>query len=246
MLTILFKFIKPIELLQFIAIMSTVKKLHNINMRSRTLLWLTLFAIAMAYVEAALVVHLRQIYHAENLAAIFPLRLLTHHDLAIELAREVATIVMIVTVALLAVRDIGRRFAAFVFIFGVWDLFYYLWLKLLIDWPQTWLEWDVLFLIPWIWLGPWITPAMIALLFTAWGTWVLASNHKPRFTRLSAGLFLVGTALSLTAFLWPAALSLPGGEQAFDGYQPGDFPWLLYSAGLLAMTAGLITCQRNH
>ena len=226
--------------------MSTVKKLHNINMRSRTLLWLTLFAIAMAYVEAALVVHLRQIYYAENLAAIFPLRLLTHHDLAIELAREVATIVMIVTVALLAVRDIGRRFAAFVFIFGVWDLFYYLWLKLLIDWPQTWLEWDVLFLIPWPWLGPWITPTMIALLFTIWGAWVLASKHKPRFTRLSGSVFLVGAILGLAAFLWPAALLLPDGEQAFDGYQPGHFPWLLYSVGFTAMTASLIASLRTH
>lgn len=225
--------------------MSKVEIHRDTNMRTRTLLWLTLFAIAMAYIEAALVVHLRHLYYAENPLTIFPLRLFTHTDLAIELMREVATIVMIITVALLAVRDIGRRFTAFVFIFGVWDLFYYLWLKLLIDWPQTWLEWDVLFLIPWPWFGPWITPAIIALLFTTWGAWVLASNHKPRFTRVSGSVFLIGVVLGLAAFLWPAALLLPGGEQAFDGYQPGNFPWILYSMGLMAMTTGLIASLRT-
>jgi hypothetical protein len=135
----------------------------------RTLLWLTLFAIAMAYFEAALVVHLRHLYYPGNPQAIFPLQLMSHADLAMELGRELATVVMIITVALLAVRDNGRRFAAFVFLFGIWDLFYYAWLKVLIDWPQSWLEWDVLYLVPWIWLGPWITAALIALLFYRMG-----------------------------------------------------------------------------
>ena len=114
------------------------------------------------------------------------------------------------------------------------------------DGPQTWLEWDVLFLIPWPWFGPWITTAMIALLFTIWGAKVLASDHNPRFTRISGSVFVVGAILGLAAFLWPAALLLPDGEQAFDGYLPGNFPWLLYSIGLLTMTAGLVTCLRNR
>ena len=55
------------------------------HIRTRILVWLTLYAIAMAYVEAALVVHLRQLYYADNLLTIFPLRLLSHADLVIEL-----------------------------------------------------------------------------------------------------------------------------------------------------------------
>ena len=208
--------------------------------KTYALLWLGLFAIAMAYVEAVLVVHLRHLYYPENPQTIFPLRLLSHHDLAIELARELATMVMIVTVALLAVHDNARRFAAFVFLFGVWDLFYYLWLKLLIHWPQSWLEWDVLFLIPWIWLGPWITAAIIAVLFTLWGGYVLVSLQEPRFTRFSGSLFIGGAIAGVAAFLWPAALLLPGGEQAFDGYQPGNFPWLLYIPGFAAMAVALV------
>jgi len=214
-------------------------------MRTRILIWLTLYAIAMAYVEAALVVHLRQLYYADNLLTIFPLRLISHTDLAIELVREAATILMLVTVALLADRDIGRRFAAFVYTFGVWDLGYYGCLKLLIDWPQTWFEWDVLFLLPWPWFGPWITPAAIALLFTGWGAWVLLSARQPRFTWLSARLFVGGAVLGLTAFLLPAAGLLPRGEIAFQGYQPEDFAWSLFVPGVIAMTAGLINAARN-
>ena len=210
----------------------------------RILIWLTLFAVAMAYVEAALVVHLRQIYYTDNVQAIFPLQLLSHNDLAIELFREAATIVMLVAVAMLAQRDNGRRFAAFVYSFGVWDLAYYGFLKILIDWPQTWLEWDVLFLIPWPWFGPWITPAAIALLFTVWGTWILYTGFQPRFNWLSGSLFVAGALLGLTAFLLPAARLLPQGETAFLGYAPDKFAWGLYLPGLLSMAVGLISTVR--
>ncbi|MGD8569444.1 MAG: hypothetical protein PVJ39_15265, partial [Gammaproteobacteria bacterium] len=57
--------------------------------KTRTTIGLALFAIAMAYVEAALVVHLRHLYYPDNPLAIFPLHLLSRHDLAMELAREV-------------------------------------------------------------------------------------------------------------------------------------------------------------
>ncbi|WP_455223414.1 hypothetical protein [Kaarinaea lacus] len=211
----------------------------------RTLIWLTLFAIAMAYVESALVVHLRHLYYADNPLTIFPLRLFSHHDLAIELAREVATMVMIITIAFLTAHERGRRFAAFCFVFGVWDLFYYLWLKVLIDWPQTWLEWDVLFLIPWPWFGSWITPAIIAFLFTIWGGWILANEQNPYFGKLPLSLFITGTFLVLATFLWPGAMLLEGGEAAFDGYLPDSFPWIIYSVGLLAMTAGMIASLRT-
>lgn len=214
-------------------------------MQMHRLIWLTLYALAMAYIEATIVVHLRQLYYADNLLNLFPLRLFSHSDLAIELVREVATILMLITVALLAERDNGRRFAAFVYLFGVWDLGYYGGLKLLIDWPQTWLEWDVLFLLPWPWFGPWITPAAIASLFTGWGAWVLASEHKPRFSWLSACLFLVGAILGLAAFLLPAAGLLSGGELAFQGYQPGEFAWGIFIAGFLLMALGLLYAARN-
>jgi len=207
---------------------------------TRTLLWLTLFAIAMAHVEAALVVHLRSLYYPADPLAIFPLQLMSHRDLFIELARELATVVMLLAIAFLAARGFARIFAAFVYGFGLWDIFYYVWLKLMINWPQAWLEWDVLFLIPWPWFGPWLTPALIALLFVAWGGWVTGRDLTPRITPLNTGLFVIGAVLALASFLLPAAPLLPGGEAAFAGYTPGEFNWGLYAIGFGMMTAGLV------
>ncbi len=126
---------------------------------------------------------MRRLYYGENPLELFPLHFLNSYDPGLELSREIATIVMIVTIALLAERqNWTRSFAAFVFVFGVWDLFYYVWLKVLMDWLRTWLEWDVLFLIPVIWLGPWICPALIALLFIVWGGWVSGSRDQMKLT----------------------------------------------------------------
>jgi hypothetical protein len=215
---------------------------------NRSIFWLTLFAVAMANVEAVLVIHLRTIYYPDNPLVIFPLNLMSHRDLFIELGREVTTVAMILAVALLAARAFTPVFAAFVYVFGLWDVFYYVWLKLLIGWPSSWLEWDVLFLIPWPWFGPWLTPVLIALLFVIWGGWTLLMTQRgrdARFTPTTLVLFLVGTALALTAFLLPAVPLLPGGEEAFPGYQPGGFSWGLYAAGYILMASSLWIVARS-
>jgi hypothetical protein len=204
------------------------------------LLWLATYAIAMALVEAAVVMHLRHIYFPENPHALFPLRLLSADDLALELAREFATLVMMLAVALLAARGFVRRFAAFVYVFGLWDLFYYIWLKVYLDWPAQWLEWDILFLIPWPWFGPWLAPALIALLFALWGGWVLATPRDLRLRRTDALLFVTGALLALTSFLAPAWPLLAGGATALHGWMPGTFAWPLYLAGLAAMATALV------
>ncbi|MEJ2398828.1 MAG: hypothetical protein P8Z67_11455 [Gammaproteobacteria bacterium] len=207
--------------------------------RGRKLLWLTFFALAMAQVEASIVIYLRDLYYPGHPLQLFPLALLSHRDLVIELVRELATVVMILAVALLSVRGPVRVFSAFVYVFGWWDLFYYLWLKILLGWPVSWREWDVLYLIPWPWFGPWLTPALIALLFVLWGGWALMTSRQVRFTRGALLLFLLGTGLALAAFLLPGAMLLPRGEAAFRGYQPQQFCWLLYGPGLMLMAAGL-------
>src|SRR5210317_437590 len=105
----------------------------------RNLLLLSLYAIAMALLEAAIVVYLRQLHYADDPLNIFPSKFLDSYDTAVELSREAATVAMILVVALLAERTSRTRmFAAFVFVFGLWDIFYYVWLKVLMDWPQSW------------------------------------------------------------------------------------------------------------
>jgi hypothetical protein len=203
------------------------------------LVWLGLYAIAMALIEAAVVVHLRQIYYSDDLRAIFPLRGLSDADLALEFGRELATVVMILAVAWVAESDWRRRAAAFLFVFGLWDLFYYVWLKLAIGWPTQWLEWDVLFLVPWPWLAPWIAAAAIALLFIVWATLFLAAPRTPRLGRVVIIVFVAGVLIDLMAFLQAGWALLPGGRQAFDGYAPGVFLWPAFLIGWSMMAVAL-------
>ncbi len=205
------------------------------------LLWLGAYALAMALVEAAIVIHLRHLYYPANPRTLFPLALLSPDDLTLELVRELATVVMILAVALLAERGFLRRFAAFVLVFGLWDLGYYAWLKLFLGWPAHWQDWDVLFLIPWPWFGPWLAAALIALLFMLWGGWTLAAaGATARLRAADAGLFVLGALPALAAFLLPAWPLLAGGTEAFRGWVPGSFAWGLYVPGLALMAAGLV------
>lgn len=218
---------------------------NNGTLITGTFLWLTLFAIAMAHTEAALVVHLRSLYYPENPVTIFPLQILSQRDLGIELVREAATLIMILSVAALAERGYVRVFAAFLYVFGWWDLAYYAWLKQMIGWPTDWLEWDVLFLIPWPWFGPWLTAALIALLFVVWGGWVMTTSRERFFTRISLLFLGFGIMLALAAFLLPALPLLSGGQEALHGFIPTDFSWIAYTLGYASMLVGLVLIARS-
>jgi len=211
----------------------------------KSLSLLFIVAIAMAFLEAAVVVHLRALYYPDRPLMIFPLRLLPEDALQVELARELGTLIIILCVAWLAEKNFTRVFAAFLFIFGLWDIFYYVWLKLVLGWPVSWLEWDVLFLIPWPWLGPWIAPVAVALLFVAWSAWALIAGTHVRLTPFSGTLFLAGAALVLATFLLPGFPLLAQGVEGFRDYRPGAFSWGVFSLGMLAMTAGLIKSVRD-
>jgi hypothetical protein len=68
--------------------------------------------------------------------------------LTIEIGREAATIAMFAAVALAVARNAGEWAAAFVITFGTWDITFYVFLKVLLDWPASLFTWDILFLIP--------------------------------------------------------------------------------------------------
>lgn len=205
------------------------------------IVWLTVFAICMANVEASLVVHLRSIYYSNNPLEIFPLKLLSHRDLYIELFRELSTIAMILSVSLLSVPERYRQFGVFLFVFGLWDIFYYIWLKIMIGWPVSWMEWDVLFLIPWPWLAPWISAACIAILMVAGGVRILVSTRISGFDLIGMLLLISGVLICLASFLLPAWPLLEQGEVAFKNYMPGSFSWPVYISGYALMAGGLWT-----
>jgi hypothetical protein len=205
----------------------------------QSVFWLGVYSVGMAYVEAAVVMGLRRIHYPGMPRALFPLPVWPAADLLIELGREAATLAMILAVSLLAVRGAARRLGALLFVFGMWDLFYYVWLKLLLGWPTSWLEWDILFLIPWAWLGPWITPAIVALILAWWGARVLVATREPTFARREVLLASAGAALLLASFLEPAARLLGKWPAVVADFTPGRFLWGVYLAGIALLLAGL-------
>lgn len=154
-----------------------------------------------------------------------------------------ATIIMILRVSLLAEKGFIRVFAAFAFVFGLWDTAYYFWLKLMIAWPRNWWEWDVLFLLPWPWFRPWFrpwfTPALVALLMVIWSNWILSMTTIARFSIITGILFILDTFMGLATFIWPALPLLFKGEKAFQNYRPAAFMWGLFFIGYLLMVISL-------
>ena len=124
---------------------------------------------------------------------------------------------------------------------GFWDICYYIWLKVTIGWPTSWLEWDVLFLIPWIWLGPWICPVLISILFIVWGAWALQSDATHSFSRTSRVLLLCGGLLTLASFVQPAVPALiESGSEGLPQFVPERFWWGLFIPGYLLMLVGFV------
>src|SRR5689334_23913292 len=77
---------------------------------------------------------------------------------------------MIAAVRTLAGRTWRRRAGYAAIAFGVWDIFYYVFLRLISGWPRALLDWDILFLLPLPWWGPVLAPVSIALVMILWGT----------------------------------------------------------------------------
>lgn len=120
------------------------------------------FAITMAYLESTIVVYLRRLYYTARGGFDFPLVIIDTPTLLLELGREACTIVMLATFGIAAGRTKVGKLAIFLFLFGVWDIFYYVWLKVFLDWPASLRTWDVLFLIPVPWVGPVVAPLSVA------------------------------------------------------------------------------------
>ena len=126
-----------------------------------TLRWLYVWGIAFGYIEAAIVIYLRKIYYPDGFS--FPI-VLADTDIAIvEVLREVMTLIIISAVAELTFRSFNKKLAGFMIIFGIWDIFYYIFLKIFLDWPESYLTWDILFLIPLPWVGPVLAPVLVSL-----------------------------------------------------------------------------------
>ena len=87
--------------------------------------------------------------------------------LTVEVCREAATLVMLMSVAVLAARHFRERWAIFLWCFAIWDASYYAGLWATIGWPQSLTTSDVLFLIPVPWMAQVWFPLLVCLLTVA-------------------------------------------------------------------------------
>jgi hypothetical protein len=199
------------------------------------------FGIALAYIEAAVVVYLRTIFHPSGFT--FPLTEfgispLWKRLLLTETGREAATLVVISTASWLFGQNLRQRFAFFLTVFAVWDIFYYLWLKVLIDWPGSIMEWDILFLIPVVWAGPVLAPILISLTLLIFAIIILYRSSCAGILRPTPAdwlAFILATLLVIVSF---CIAGLHVAEPDFKSY----FHWPLFAAGLLSAVALFTKC----
>lgn len=215
----------------------------------RLWVWMTVFFIAMAFLESAVVVYLRALYYPDGFR--FPLVPMDPGLVATEVGREFATLVMLLAPAALVTRSALGRFAWFCYGFGVWDIFYYVWLKVLLDWPASLTEPDLLFLIPVPWVGPVWAPITVSVGLIVLAVLLLRGQaimpeglvDEWTWTLLVSGAVLI--ILSFVSGQWtgaldpttgPSAPAWPSGTGRSDAW---DHPWPWFAAGCMLAFAGL-------
>jgi len=200
----------------------------------------TTFGIAFGFIEAAVVVYLRLHFYPEGFT--FPLAEMPGPVIRTEVAREAATIIMLACIGWIAGRRFLDRFAYFAFAFGVWDIFYYVFLKVILGWPESLLTWDVLFLIPLPWLGPVLAPVIVSVCLIGASLVILRREETGRPVIIGPPQWIVtalGGILILVSFLADPGAML---QQQI----PGPYNWFLFTLGVCAGIAGLAWALRRH
>ena len=206
------------------------------------------FAVAMAWLESATVYYLRTL--VDRLEPYQPNPLPIQGVLGqVELVREAATLLMLLAVGVLAGRTWRARWGYSAVAFGTWDIFYYVFLRVMCGWPRSLFDWDVLFLIPLPWWGPVLAPVSIAVLMIVWGS-VVTESHEPRetpaVTRRVWLLNATGIALALYIFMADSLAQLPRLRNGTIYALPTSFNWALFTAALALMAAPLLAISSGR
>jgi hypothetical protein len=210
--------------------------------------WLVvaLYAGAMAWVESAVVFYLRTMIDRIDPHQPNPLPMIGSLG-HVELAREAATLIMLLTVGILAGRSWRGRLGYAAIAFGVWDIFYYVFLKVMCDWPRSLLDWDILFLLPLPWWGPVLAPVSIAFLMILWGTLASQFEDRPLVASSFRSWFLnfVGVGLALYVFMADSIRVADQGTTVLRKVLPNYFNWPWFSVALLLMAAPVLSALKR-
>lgn len=222
----------------------------------------SLFSIAMGFLETAVVIYLRELYFPGGFE--FPMAPIETNIAITELLRELATVIMLLGVGYLAGTNFHSRFAWFLYAWAIWDVFYYIFLKILLNWPESLMTYDVLFLIPVIWIGPVITPVLVACLMILLAYLILKSEYDRGNVYISISewlLFIVGSISLIIAFAWDYGRFVVKNysfskiwvwptndvlKNVSNNYIPEGFNWTLYSIGVLIIFVGIILFWRRY
>ena len=235
--------------------------MKNTESIQKKIFFLTIFGIAMGFLESVVVVYLRQLYYPEGFG--FPLKAAIGVGFFLEYLREIATIVILLTVSVLAGRMTYERFSYFLYCFGVWDIFYYIGLKVLLNWPLSLLTWDILFLIPVVWLAPVLAPIICSITMIIFSGFILYYHNKGYLVRMNfLGWFFMslGTMVILTTFIWDhskiiiqgrflnrfsSLVNDPHFQSIVTSHIPSTYNWPLFILGEIFLFYSLVIFVRK-
>ena len=150
---------------------------------------------------------------------------------------------MLAAVGMIAGKSRWQRFSYFMIAFGIWDIFYYVWLKVILNWPASLLDWDILFLIPLPWIGPVVAPVLVSIVMIAGGWLIIArEDASGRFSATKSAIIfsLVGSALVIASFLVD-----PDASMRFQEPKPYRYELLVISM-ICYTTAFIITWKSSR
>ena len=230
--------------------------------KHQILIWITIFAITMGIFEGSVVVYLRALYYPEGFN--FPLTPIDSHVAITELIRELASLFMLLSVGIIAGKNFSQKFAWFIYSFAVWDIIYYVFLWLILSWPDSLLTWDILFLLPIIWTGPVLAPIIISLLMILLAMIIYQFNIKSNFRviifREDWFILILGSCVVFTAFIWDYCNFLINNitleelngksfsNKLFDlsvKYIPESFNWIIFLVGVIFISFGTINLYKK-
>jgi hypothetical protein len=215
--------------------------MRNNDHRLLSSVGLWIFALAFGWIEAAVVIYLREVSRGD--VSVVPDQFLLvsvpAHLVPVEVVREACTLLLLAAVASLAGRHWRDRVGGFLLAFGIWDLAYYGVLRLVLGWPDSLANWDILFLIPLPWVAPVWAPMTVAALFVITGTYLFCTAAPSRtYTSTDIAILIVAPLLIIAAFLAEWRVVPTRGV-------PHRFPFWLFWSGVILGTSWFVHVERR-
>lgn len=211
-----------------------MKNLDSYSIKIR-LISVGLFAIAMGLLEAICVVYIRKIiFPPDGIITNTPI---SDFNFTLEAIRESMTIIMLTTTSILAAFNWRTRLAMFFLAFGLWDIFYYVGLKIFLAWPASIMDWDTLFLIPVAWYSPVLIPVLISIYFIIGSIFIIlheGNGTKLKFSFSAVLLQFLGFTVWFYSFIKDSAMI------SENGYTNIEYSWALFFLGLMFGISSLI------